>query len=83
VLDSKMPFFRDGRAHDAFEFLVQLLDFTHNDIRVIARLFDGSIVAVRKLRCGIYEQGDDQPAFWMLPLPPRRGPLYLADCVKE
>jgi ubiquitin C-terminal hydrolase len=78
-----MPFFKDQRQLDAFEFLVQLLDLIQTDVRDIARLFYGKIVAMRRFRCGTRLELDGQRAFWTLPLPRSRGPLDLADCVGE
>jgi ubiquitin C-terminal hydrolase len=78
-----LPFFSDSRAHDAFELLVQVLDLIHIDIKDVARLFYGKIVAMRRFRCGTKEEGDDQPGFWMLPLPRKSGQLKLRDCINE
>jgi ubiquitin C-terminal hydrolase len=83
VMDRTMPFFSDRNAHDAFEFLVQLLDLVHNDIGDVTPLFYGNNVAMRRFRCGKEEQAVDQPAFWMLPLPRRKKPLNLSDCIDE
>jgi ubiquitin C-terminal hydrolase len=83
VMDRMLPFFSDHQAHDAFELLVQLLDLIHTDVSEVSELFYGKIVARRKFKCKTMEEGDDQPAFWMLPLPRTRGSLTLENCIAE
>jgi hypothetical protein len=78
-----MPFFNDYRAHDAFEFLVQLLDLIHRDVRDVSRLFYGKITAMRRLTYGAEDESDNQPAFWMLPLLRSGARLHLRDTIAE
>jgi ubiquitin C-terminal hydrolase len=90
AINECIPDFNDAHQHDAFEFLLQLFDTLHEDLKmanedksIISELFQSEIIGHRKFKCGFIDPSDDQPPYLILPLPSDKSPITLKSCISE
>jgi hypothetical protein len=80
---------RQSRQYDAFEFLLQLFDILHEDLKlpeqdrsVISDLCQSQIITRRDFRCNHVDNSDKEP-YLILSLPSSKSRISLESCIAE